>query len=419
MTDHHARAKRIIEQCKALYPIRGLIVSPDLDRLAEYFADSGMTIHSWPSGATCDDWVVPQSWRATHGRLEDSQGRTLASLDQSFLFVAPHSAPVDGWFYPSELHVHTRGDQPGAYVLETRCAYDAQYKTWAITLPRDLYESIRINSGLRYRVVIETETKPGFMHVAERFVPGALDEIICLNSHTDELCNDGFSSALVVQDLIMGLAHAPRQSEYTYHALLTPELLGPIFYAEKFPGVLARTLAMLNFETLGAGTNWALKSSLQGTPLDLILGLALQAHNVPNVPLDFFSGYGNDERVYGWPTLGVPGVSLQRYPFAQYHTSLDTPDILCPRHLATALEVAETCFAILDADYVPEFTRKSPPWLTKHGLYKPGLDRVLFLVDRRRTVSNIARHLGKPFFEVWQDLEGLRRAGLLRARSEP
>ena len=42
--------------------------------------------------------IVPPSWEALSGRLEDDAGAVLASLDDSFLFVAPYSEPVDGWF---------------------------------------------------------------------------------------------------------------------------------------------------------------------------------------------------------------------------------------------------------------------------------------------------------------------------------
>ena len=54
----------------------------------------------------------------------------------------------------------------------------------------------------------------------------------------------------------------------------------------------------------------------------------MRATGLPFNELEFFEGYVNDEKVYAWPKIDVQGVAIQRYPFAEYHTSGDTVDLI-------------------------------------------------------------------------------------------
>jgi aminopeptidase-like protein len=425
-TDCQARAASIIALCRELYPVRGLVVSPDLDRAFARVARElqGLHVHEFPTGMQCEDWVVPPSWRAVAGRLEDRAGKVLASLDESFLFVAPYSEPVDGWFPKAEIarHLRTRPEVPDAYVLEHRHAYDYRHKTWGITLPHRTWQAMP--DGADYRVRIETETKPGSLKVAELVLEGRRPETICLCSQFDELCNDGQSSAVLGMDLMRRLA-ARETREFTWQLLLVPEMFGMLFFAFNNRERVRRTAGMLNLETVGAGERWLHKASLRGDSLvDHALRLAFEDARVAFDETGFFGGYGNDERVYAWPTIGIPGAGLQRFPFRYYHTSRDTPDILDPALLAEALRVAERFIDVVEQDYVPQFTGKVQPWLTRHGLYFDHYtdpqqfqrlnNTVLFNVDGRKSVAALARLAGVRFGDLHAYLERFAALGLLR-----
>lgn len=423
-----ATADHIIELCRALYPVRGLIVSPDLDRAFERVREEhpDLVLHSYPTGSRAEDWVVPPSWQALEGRIETEEGRVLASLADSFLFVAPYSEPVEGLFTKAEIarRCRTRPDQPDAFFLEHRNAYDHRLVDWGITLPHALWESMPEDA--RYRVVIETELADGALKVAECVLPGRRPEIICLCSQFDELCNDGQSSALLGLELLKHLAER-EQREFSYQVLMVPELIGTLFYAFNNREVLDRTVAMLNLETLGAGQQWVLKRALRdGGSLEAALEDALTGLGRGFEAVGFFGGYGNDERVYAWPRLGVPGPGLQRFPFAHYHTSHDTPERLDRALLAEALEICETAIETLERNYVPRHLGLLPPWLTKHDLYfdvreDPAMANslngaVLYGIDGRRSVLGLARDSGLPFETVWRYLEAFAGKGMIEKR---
>ena len=127
---------------------------------------------------------------------------------------------------------------------------------------------------------------------------------------------------------------------------------------------------MINLETVGRGENWLIKQSLrENMYVDRLMVITankiLKDYKIANM----FGGYGNEERVYEYPTIRIPSVALQRFPFDEYHSSADTPDKLCERHLTTALNFVTYLVKIIERDFIPEYTLILPPWLTRHGLY--------------------------------------------------
>ena len=144
---------------------------------------------------------------------------------------------------------------------------------------------------------------------------------------------------------------------------------------------------------------------------------------VPFRALGFFEGYGNDERVYAWPTIQVPGVSLMRFPFAQYHTGDDTPEIIEEEHLLQALEFAKGLVSVREADAVPRYTGQLQPWLTRRGLYFDSIrsteqfhkynNQLLFSVDGTNSILDLAEIAGLEPGSVSEYLERFVDEGLI------
>lgn len=419
-------AERTISICRDMYPVKGLIVSRHIDRAFHVLQQAvpEMKLHSYPTGSNAEDWAVPPSWEALTGELADEHENIIASLDESFLFVAPYSEPIDGWFPKAEIlkRCRTNPNQPKTYSLEHRNAYNYSLVDWGITLPHERLLAMP-EDGL-YRVRISTKIEPGHMRVGEWIIPGKRPDVICLCSQFDELCNDGQSSAVVAALYFKELAQrAPL--EFTYQLLLVPEMFGTLFYAYNNKPIISRTVAMLNLETLGAGRRWTLKKALRdGGALEEALRIALSDLDLPFDETDFFGAVGNDERVYAWPTINVPGPGLQRFPFDEYHSQYDTPDILEAKLLAEAFAIIDGAFSIVERNYVPAFTGYLQPWLTKHELYidvwtdpqnnRKLNNRLLYSVDGRRTLLELARMAEVPFEIAYAFLEKFVEKGLVR-----
>jgi aminopeptidase-like protein len=419
-------AQRIVSISRVLYPVQGLIVSPELDRAFDVIKTTfpSVFIHEYPSGMRAEDWEVPNSWQALSCTIRDEKGEVWVSLNDSFLLVAPFSEPVDGWFSKAELrdHVLSRQDSPDAFLLEHRNAYDFNRRDWNVTLPYSVFE--RMPDEGRYHVQIRTRTEPGSLKVAEWIIPGRRPDIICFCSQFDELCNDGQSSALLGLELFQWMENQPQAPEFTYQFLAVPELIGTLFYAYNNRDILDRTVGMFNLETLGAGRGWVLKRALQpGCVIEAALEQALKDLSIPYTSCSFFEGYGNDERVYGWPTIGIPGVGLQRYPFQHYHTMHDTPDVLELTHLQDALKICQASIDILETNFVPRFRNFLPPWLTRHNLYYDSIrdaerfsklnNKLLYSIDGRRSLIDLATLAELPFADVRDYVTRLHEKGLV------
>ena len=244
--------------------------------------------------------------------------------------------------------------------------------------------------------------------------------------HIDELCNDDLSGCVVGLDVMRELAARPKR-RYTYQLLLAPEMIGTIFYIVNNPDRLGKTIAILNLETVGAGKDWLLKRALRkGERFEEALRQVFLRYDIAHNEGDFFSGYGNDERIFAWPGINVPGIAIQRFPFREYHTSHDTPEILSPRLMAEAIAITDAFVDVLESDYAPKLVYRTQPWLTRNGLYFDAtLDRernrkfnnlVLYNIDGNNTLLDLARISGIEFSMLRDYLERFCTKGLLSKR---
>ncbi len=368
--------KNLKDLFKKITPLQRMINSDGLDDTFKLLKEKNpdLVIHQFKSGQKVEDWVVPKNWRVTKGLLKDKNKKILASINDDYLFVAPYSEPVKGWFTKSEIskHLMTREDKPNDYLLEHRNAYDYNLKSWGITLPNKLWKQLKDE---KYYIEIDVEFKKQSMKVGEIFIKGNSKKTICLTAHIDELCNDDLSGCLAGIEFFKNL-NKINNLEYSYQLLLFPELFGPIFYLNKIKHKLSNYYGMINLETVGAGKNLCLKKSLnENFFLEKIMRLALSNLKIKFKELNFFEGYLNDEKIFSWPTFNIPSIALQRYPFSQYHTSSDNLDLINYDYLIDIIKILEEFVYILENDYKPKYKNKFPPWLTKRGLYFDKKDR--------------------------------------------
>ncbi len=399
-----------------VYPLQRMINSEGLDDAFE-IVKKGLpetVIHDYPAGMQCDDWTVPRGWKVKEAFMKDRSGHIIASFVENPLFVAAYSEPVSGWFTKEEIarHVRSHPTKPGAFFLEHRNAYNYNLVDWGITLPKNTWQNLLEEE---YFVHIEVEWCNTSMKVAEVFIKGDTDQIISISAHIDEICNDNLSGCAVGMELIRNIKMM-QSRKYSYQLLLVPETIGTFFYVYNNLERVKKTIGMYNLETVGSGESWVLKRALsEKSYIEIVLERGLLNTGFAFKTIDFFEGYGNDERVYEWPTLKIPGVALQRYPFYEYHSGDDTPDNIDETHLADALEISLQMVHVLENDYIPLYTSVIPPWLSKHDLYYDSKEDasmfhkfnnlVLYHIDGKNKISTISKIAGLTFNEVFNYLE--------------
>lgn len=409
-------------------PLRRMVNCPGLDETFAFLKQrhKDIVIHEYPSGKSYGDWVSPPSWEVTTAYLKDQHGNVIVSLDDHFLFVADYSEPIDGWFSKAEIesHLRTREDRPDAFLLEHRNAYDFHLVDWRISLPFNIWS--KLSDHEKYHIKIDTLVKENPLKLAEWFIPGESKETICVCAHIDELCNDDLSACAVALELMRYIENIPNR-KYSYQMLLGPELFSTLFFIHDNPEKIDNTIAMLNLETLGAGDDLCLKKALKdGVPFERALRLAINEKELAFTEYNFFEAIGNDERVYAWPTIDIPGVSLQRYPYYQYHTSEDTVDVLSPELMQESLEICCSFVNILEEDFVVEYAGLLPPWLSKRKLYFDSINEknkfhkfnniLLYNIDGIKPMSELAELSGLTFNEVKNYLHSFIESGVLKIK---
>ncbi|MCW1970228.1 MAG: DUF4910 domain-containing protein, partial [Anaerolineae bacterium] len=317
-------------------------------------------IHEFPSGTEAFTWVVPEAWHCQEAYLETLDGRRLFSYADHPLHVVSYSLPFEGVVSRAELfsHLHTHPLLPHA----TPFKFKYYERDWGLCCSADLKRSLTHDA---YRVVIRSTFTYGTLKVAEIVAQGRSPHSFVLCAH---LChphqvNDDLAGVVVginVMRELLKRASQPNGLNYTYRLLILPETIGSVAWLKNLelkienlklnaqftplnpqPSTLnaqpATLFGGLFLEMLGTDLPHSLQLSLQGdTPLDKLMRAAVQQHDANSWVGAFNTVIGNDERQFNAPGIRVPMLSLSRvhrpdhphYPYLQYHSTDDTPDII-------------------------------------------------------------------------------------------
>lgn len=414
--------KRLLEE---LTPMNRTIVSDDMERAADLLdraVGQPAVRYRYPTGKEYGTWIVPPSWNVREAYLSDGE-RKLASYEDHVLFVAPYSTPFEGWVSRQELeeHLFFSPTLEDAFAYQHRMAYDfhKRLKRWELSIPRRMAASLTKD---RYYVKIDVDVRPGHLNTLEFTAPGREPTTVAFLTH---LChpgqaNDGLSGVVAGVWLIRRLLRQPRR--FTYKLLIFAETIGSNVHVIGQGLTPKEIFCTLFLETMGGGERLYFKKTRNGeTPIDLAAQSLIEEN--PGIGLhDFHDGYGNDEMVFDYANVGIPSASIQHYPFAEYHTSRDSAEIIDWDKWRRASELALELFRRVEEDRLIRFKHPGAPHLTRYRLYADSvleqerfkkLLRLQYLCDGQHTMLRMCDKTGLSFEEVRRFFATLDEAGLL------
>lgn len=332
-----------------------------------------LVVHKYPTGSEYQTWPIPPEWNVRKAVLSDGK-QVIASYEECPLFLAPYSLPFSGWVSRDELiaHTYSNPDKPDAFCYEFRLAYNYQrrLKEWRISLPHE--RVLALPEG-PFHVDIDVEIKPGNMLVAELAHPGSTGTWFTFLAHYCHVAqaNDGLAGVAVMLEAMQRIKRAHPRPRYGYKALLMPETIGSSVYAAAHESELDATIGAVFSEMGGAEQPLQLVFSRRGdTYIDRVfLHVLRQQGKLPCRFVPFRKGWGNDELVFDAPGLGVPVVSLDRHPFAAYHTHHDNLSLVKLSRLEEVVDVLTGFADVLEQDYIPRPRNRVPVYLTRFDLY--------------------------------------------------
>ena len=354
----------MIELLKEVYPLPMVPVSSGADQCTQIFCrELDFRVYGYASGSEHNGWVVPQNWAPQKAEIR-KDGRLIYDGGAHPLGVWGYSISFQGKVSLDELREHLAFSEnwDHALIYHGDLYYKQGTKNWGFSVPKSLFNSLVEGE---YEVDLQTEFEPGTLKVLDYFLPGRSEETIIFNAHNCHAAqaNDDISDCVVGVELMKRLSE--RNNYYSYRLLICPELFGTVFWLDnQDKEALAKLKYAIMLKSVGNRQELALQKSFWGdTWLDRAAVHYFRFHH-PNSRIGAFrTVYGNDEIVFEAPGYEIPSISLTRYPspasspgrypvpFPEYHTSMDTHEIILESKLNETVETVLGILNILEHNY--------------------------------------------------------------------
>jgi aminopeptidase-like protein/aminoglycoside N3'-acetyltransferase len=416
------------EMIQALWRLPRDIVSDGYDAALRALAEQvPMATHEFPSGTECWSWIIPEKWKCNEAYLAKLDGRRLFSYADNPLHVVSYSLPFEGEVSRRELfehlHVHHKISEAIPFVFKY---YE---RDWGLCCSRKLRDTLLDD---KYKVVIKSDFSFGTLKVGEVVAPGKSDDCVVLCAHLchPSMVNDDLAG-IVVGIKVMQELLSRRNLHYTYRFLIVPETIGSVAYLSQNEHLIPTIKGGLFLEMLGLNNPHALQLSFAGnTEADLCFSQALKDHDLFGWTGAYRTIIGNDERQFNAPGVRIPMLSLSRvlpptaadWPYREYHSSHDTPDVTSVKSLETSRDLVLSMIETIENNRVPINRFKGEVFCSRFGIFvdpysNPEGNRELFnvmdLIDGTHSVAQIASKCGISFKATMNIINDLQARGLL------
>lgn len=391
--------KPILER---LYPLHRTLVSDGFDQALEIVREYiPLDIEEYACGSQAWTWMIPPRYRVLEAYLADQLGNTIVDWLDTPLAVVSYSPSVDAWLTLDELRPHLHVAEGGIPWV-----YKYYERDWGFCITKDQYDDL--NPHGRFHAVIRSQylSRPG-MHVGTLKLGRRKEEIVVL-AHLDHpaQANDDASGVVTAMEVANRLIKKPLPEDaLSVRFLFGPETIGSIAYFARH-GVLDE-MGGIFCEMTGTYGGLNITQTRHGNMLldrvakYVIPYARLQAHG---------SEPANDEKVL--ESVGIPCISVHRWPYAQYHTSADNPEIICESRLQEAADAVEEMVRIYATNYIPRREYRGPLFLSGCGMFDRANEKIAshangdFLLD-------IARETGINYWDVRARTEAFVQKGLM------
>src|SRR5271166_802671 len=328
-----------------------------------------LEVNEVPSGTPVLDWSVPPEWNIRGAYMADQDGSRIVDFAANNLHVVQYSRPIDALMPLTELrpHLHALPDSPDW--IPHRASYYAE--NWGFCLTHKQLSSLA--DGL-YRVVIDSDLKPGHLSYGELLISGETDETVLFSCHIchPSLANDNLSGIAVAAMLARYVQTL--RPRYSYRFLFIPTTIGSITWLARNEDKVGRIVHGLVLSCLGDAGGITYKQSRRGdAAIDRVVAHVLRHDETPHRIRSFVTD-GCDERQYCSPGFDLPVGCLMRTPndeYPEYHTSADNLSLLRPESLVHSLAVLRRIVAVIEGDTVYRSRNpKGEPQLGRRGLYR-------------------------------------------------
>ena len=425
-----------------IYPLHRTLASDGMDEALEIVgrhmpAAAQYTIETYTPGTPIWTWTVPERYVVHEAYLETEDGQRIVDFADNPLHIVSYSLPVDRTLTWDELepHLHYNEKRPWA----TPWMFKYYERDWGFCLPKETFD--RLPRDARYRAVIRSEfvTDPqkggfrigvGVLHPEGGAAPDAGEILVSSHICHPMQANDDASGVVTA----IGVAHRLAENPLPPGAMSVrfwfgPETIGTIAYLAHHEDLIPTLKGGVFAEMTGNRSEIAWHHTRQhGHLLDRVTQYVLSRRDEPFAEREFAAFPPNDERVINGPGVNVPCISINRWPYDEYHTDDDNPDIIHEDMLQGAADVIEEIVRIYATNYIPLRTFRGPVFLSGHGLWvdwrenwdlNRAIEKIMMRFEGKHSVFDIAEELGLDYWETWEYVEKFRARGFVKRQPIP
>ena len=428
------KLKGLVERIWALHRT---LVSDGTDEALRLIGESmpeasGYGVETYSPGGPVWTWKAPERYVVHEAYLEIEGGDRIVDFNDNPLHLVSYSPPVDLSLTWEELvpHLHHSPERPGAIPWVFKY-YD---RDWGFCLPKERFDALPRDAV--YRAVIRSEfldgPKDGLAVGIGTVHPegGPAEEnpllLICAHVCHPRQANDDAAGVAVAVEVARRLAvrRLPAGS-MGVRFLFCPETIGSICYLSHHEDLIPRFQGGIFCEMLGNRNSLVLQRTRQDEHLlDRAARDRLKRRKKPFREGAFREVIVNDELVINGPGVDIPCISISRWPYPEYHTSDDSPDIIHEDMLEEGADVIEDIVRVYASDYRPRRTFRGPVFLSGHGLWVDWredpemnaiIDKMMMRFEGIETIFEIGEALGVDYWEAREIVERFRTRDLVEA----
>jgi aminopeptidase-like protein/aminoglycoside N3'-acetyltransferase len=237
-----------IDFLSSLYPLKRHLVSDGIDQALDLIARwMPITVHQYPTGLNCLDWIVPEKWHCNEAYLKTMDGKVVFSYKTNPFHVMSYSLPFEGEVSRDLLvqHLHTNESTQQAIPIKQALLN----RDWGFCCSHQSKNSL---SEEKYRVFIDSGFSSGAMKVGEVIVQGQTNDTIILCTYLDGpgQANETLSGVLVGMNVILGMLKN-MSTRFTYRLLILPGPAGLAGWLSSNAKIVPSIKGLLNLRALG------------------------------------------------------------------------------------------------------------------------------------------------------------------------
>lgn len=342
-----------------------------LNSLKEYCPE--INIQKYPTGSKVWTWTIPPKWQVKEAWIK-SKDKKIVDVKDHPLHVMSYSIPVNETINHADLmkRIHTIPECPDAIPFE----FSYYKEQWGFCVEHNRLPEFNCEE---YEVFINSSFEEGELKVGEIVIPGEYSREVVLISHLCHPCQvdddlTGVVALLSLQEKIKKLTDC----KYTYRILIVPETIGTIAYLANNEEIIEKVDFGICLGSLGNNNNISLQRSRQNNSwIDLAAENVLKENCSSFRIGNFGQIIGNDEKVLDSPGVNIPTISLTRCnfwseghrPFYEYHSSKDTPAIICIDRILEVEGTVQKILSQLESNFFPIANFRGPVFFSSLDLW--------------------------------------------------